>query len=271
MNTPEEGTLTEKAAQITISEAVIEGAETEVEYEVEFYANAEAAVFHMLRMGQLWKWTASLRYKIHHCPDVTVESGDGGYPRTITLDYGEGTELRSGKILSGVIVIEISGPRNSQDITRLVTYDNFGVDSILIDGTSIVKISRGNEVFRSFNTDFDITLANGTILERKSERTWEWIEGIDTEMNQNDDVIQITGFSIVKTSTDEYRKEIVEPLIRNRDCRFIVKGVVDITLNGELVSSLDYGDGECNNIAILTKDSETYEVDLSKRMFKRKS
>jgi hypothetical protein len=50
-----------------------------------------------------------------------------------------------------------------------------------------------------------------------------------------------------------------------RDCRYIVQGVVEITLNGELVSSLDYGDGECDDVAILTQDGETAEVDLSIR------
>ncbi|MBT6005600.1 MAG: hypothetical protein HOG79_07770, partial [Prolixibacteraceae bacterium] len=44
---------------------------------------------------------------------------------------------------------------------------------------------------------------------------------------------------------------------------------VEITLNGELISSLDYGNGDCNNIAILTKDGETYEVDLAKRDVKK--
>jgi hypothetical protein len=83
-------------------------------------------------------------------------------------------------------------------------------------------------------------------------------------MEQNDDVVQITGYTNAETSDgDVYKKEIVEPLIRTRDCRYIVQGTVEITLNGELVSSLDYGDGECNDTAILTQNGESTEIDLS--------
>ncbi|MBK6285899.1 MAG: hypothetical protein IPF54_27330 [Draconibacterium sp.] len=52
-------------------------------------------------------------------------------------------------------------------------------------------------------------------------------------------------------------------MVRIGDCRFIVEGVVEITLNGTLISTLNYGDGECDEIATMTNsDGETIEVDL---------
>ena len=266
----DDGTLTEKSAQITMTEAEVENAEMEIEYEVDFYANAELGLTHWLGMGKHWKWSNSLRYKFNNCPGIRLDVSEGGYPKTITLDYGDSTVLHSGKVLSGVIVIEISGPRGSEDYTRLVTYTDFGVDSLLINGTSQVTFDREEDVFRTFTSDITFTLADESTIHRTSVREWEWIEGLDTEMEQTDDVIQITGYTNAETSGgDVYVKEITEPLIRVRDCRFIVQGVVDITLNGELISSLDYGDGECDNIAILTKDGETYEINLSAKVCKR--
>ena len=256
--------LSEKAAQITMDEVMVEGVLSETEYEIDFYANAEGRIFQMQRMGQLWKWTNKLRYRIQQCPELEIVAEDGDYPKTITLDYGEATELQNGKILSGVIIIEISAPRNSIEYQRNVTYDNFGIDSLVINGTSVISVDKEDESFRTFASDIVLTFADGTSAGRTSERVWQWIEGMDTELDQTDDVIQITGYANVETSEgDTYKKEIVEPLIRIRDCRFIVEGVVEITLNGELISTLNYGDGNCDAVATITKDGESFDVDLA--------
>lgn len=258
--------LSEKSAQITLTEVALESAATEIEYEVDFYANAEQTLSNLARLGKVWRWTNNLRYKFEQCPDIHIVSEEGGYPKTITLNYGDSTVLRTGRVLSGLITIEISGPRFSEDYNRQVTYEDFGVDSLLINGNSLVTFDKGEDVFRTISSEFTFLLANGISINRTSERVWQWVEGMDTEEDQTDDVIQITGFANAETSEgDVYMKEIVEPLIRLRDCHFIVQGIVEITINGDLISTMDYGDGECNNIAILTKDGETYEVDLSKR------
>jgi hypothetical protein len=151
-----------------------------------------------------------------------------------------------------------------------VVYTNFGVDSLTVNGNSLVARNRAEDEFRTITTDMAFTLADGEVINRSSERVWEWLEGMDTDEDQTDDVIQITGVVNAENSDgDTYKKEIVEPLIRLGDCRFIVKGVVEIWLNETLISSLDYGNGDCNNMAILTKDGETLEIDLEKRKIKK--
>ena len=271
INNNSDESLSEKAAQITLTEVSLENAATEMEYEVDFYANAEETISNWWRIGKRWQWTNKLRYRINQCPVVTIESEEGGYPKTITLDYGDGTTLKNEKVLSGIIIVEISAPRKSSEYTRMVTYDDFGVDSLLVEGTSATTIDREEGIFRNITSDLTFTLADELVVDRHSERSWEWLEGMDTDTDQTDDVIKITGFSTAENSDEDvYRKEIVEPLIRKRDCQYIVQGIVEIRLNGELISSLDYGDGDCNNIAIVTKDGETYEVDLSKRKMRKK-
>ena len=101
-------------------------------------------------------------------------------------------------------------------------------------------------------------------------RTWTWIEGIETTEDQTDDVIQIEGTVNASNSDgDTYKKEIVEPLVRARDCRFIVSGIVKVTLNDQLISTLDYGNGDCDAVAVMTGlNGETTEIDLT--TFKRK-
>jgi hypothetical protein len=271
---PVEQGLTEKSAQITLTEVEVEAASNEVEYEVEFYANAEETLTRWWKVGKAWRWSNKLRYRINHCPDVSItHDGEEEYPKTIVLNYGDGTELKNGKLLSGMITINISAPQKSKDYTRLVTYSDFGVDTILINGTSQVIVDKNDEMFRTFESDLTLNNGDGVTIERTSNRLWQWVEGFDTTEDQSDDVMHITGVVNAEHSVHgTYEKKIVEPLVRIRDCRFIVQGIVEITLNSaeEPAWSMDYGDGECDNIAVVTKDGETYEVDLSKKKMHKK-
>ena len=267
----ENNALSEKSAVITLTELKLEALATTSEYEVEFYANAEEFLTRWWKMGKRWEWTNKTHYLTRQCPNVTIIEGENnGYPKTITLDYGDGTVLKNEKVLSGIIVVEISAPRKSANYTRTVTYDNFGIDTVKIAGTSLITINKTNENFRNYKSDLTITLNDETVITRSSVRTWNWIEGMETTEDQTDDVIQIDGVVTASNSAgDIYKKEIVEPLVRSRDCRFIVKGIVEISLNDKLVSTLNYGDGTCDAVATMTTvGSDPVEIDLA--TFKRK-
>jgi len=268
---PTDNTLSEKSAQITLTELKLENATTETEYEVEFYANAEEMLTRWWKLGKAWRWNHKLRYKINQCPLVTIEQGENnGYPKKITLNYGEGTVLKNEKVLSGIIVVEISAPKKSKDYTRMVTYDGFGVDTVIINGTSLVTVDKNEETFRNFESDFIFKLNEESTISRTSKRTWMWQEGLETMDDQSDDIIQIDGIvEATNSNNDTYKKEIIDPLIRLGDCRFIVDGTVEMSLNGAVFATLDYGNGDCNAVAIMTTDTETVEIDLTK--FKRKN
>jgi hypothetical protein len=262
----EDDVFTEKSAQITLTEASLEAVATLSEYEVDFYANAEQMLTRWWRMGKVWQWTNKTHYQLRQCPNVSVQQGDeDGYPKIITLDYGDGTVLKNEKVLSGVIVIEISAPKASGNFNRLVTYDDFGVDTVLINGTSLITVDKSNETYRNMKSDLTFLINNEKEIVRSSVRTWTWLEGMETTDDQTDDVIQIEGTVQASNSDgDTYSKTIVDPLIRMRDCRFIVSGVVEVKLNDIIASTMNYGDGECDAVAVLTNaQGETVEVDLT--------
>ena len=52
-------------------------------------------------------------------------------------------------------------------------------------------------------------------------------------------------------------KEITKALVRKGSCRDIVAGVIQLTVDSKLISTLDYGTGECDATATLTKDGTT--------------
>jgi hypothetical protein len=95
------------------------------------------------------------------------------------------------------------------------------------------------------------------------------IEGGETE-DKEDDVWQITG-SASGTTIDgnEYTKVISDddPLIAPRDCLWIVSGTVTTT-SGDVTVVIDFGDGECDNLATRTEGDVTEEFEMKCKMKK---
>ena len=81
------------------------------------------------------------------------------------------------------------------------------------------------------------------------ERTREWIYGEDTPYYHWDDEFHITGEGRGTNSEGvSYTKEITEELYVARNCPWIKSGKVRIDV-GEDNIIINYGDGECDNLA----------------------
>ncbi len=265
--------LSEKSAQVAANEVSMEAVTMESEYEVEFFSNLSPILTNWWKFGKHFSWTSKLRYKVNQCPNVQItETESDGYPKIITMDYGDSTVLHNGTVLSGVIEITITAPRSSNDYERTVVYQSFGVDSVVVDGFATIVVDKTDTLFRQFTSDLRFTMADGSTIDRTSERMWQWLEGMDTPEDQSDDVIVISGGAeIVMTIngvTETYKKEITTPLKRLGDCRYIVEGIVEISLDGVVLSTIDYGDGTCDEVAMVTDaDGNQTEIDLHDRKF----
>jgi hypothetical protein len=60
---------------------------------------------------------------------------------------------------------------------------------------------------------------------------------------------------------------VTSPLRRELSCRFIISGVLDITRN-ENTASLDFGEGNCDAIGVLTFPDGTSEEIFLRRFLK---
>ena len=108
-----------------------------------------------------------------------------------------------------------------------------------------------------------ITLAgNGATISWNASKEREWVEGSNT-WNRWDDVYHITGTANgVRVSGKSWTKEIIIPLRRELVCRFFVSGSVEIIPEGRPARLLDYGDGQCDNLATVTINGRTYTIHL---------
>jgi len=262
---------------LILKSTLAEDADEVSEYEVDFFTSTKSE---MNKFGREWRGRQlgkhspmGGRYRFGQCPDITVDSADTGYPRTITLNYGEGTELANGKIISGKIIINVSAPPLTDGAVKEVTYENFSVNETQISGTKVITFTGDNLTTKVFTSNGEMlyTFSDGSTMTKTNEKVRTWVSGIDTELDPVDDIIHITGSSSkIRSDGKEMQKEINEALVKTGSCKFIVQGVVTFTKNGEASAKLDYGDGTCDDKAILTIGGEEKEITLGKRIGKGK-
>jgi hypothetical protein len=200
------------------------------------------------------------------CVTRTVETPeDADYPKTITIVFDDECESH-GVVKSGTIIITLTGPPREEGSQRVVTFENFFVNGNQVSGTR-THTCLGNGNFTMILEDGMIITEDGKVIIREATRTRECIAGCDT-WDPTDDVYQITGSASGETSDGEvYSKEIIEPLIKQWDCPWIVSGIIETTI-GETVITLDFGDGTCDNLAIRTVDGESEEIEMDGRIRK---
>ncbi len=227
--------------------------------------NAVKAVDEMIYGGGLKSAVVS-----DECPLITVDHPDEIYwPKVITIDYGTGCEGFYGQTRSGKIVITITERYRAPGSVKTVELVNYVINGIAVEGTKTIENLGRNE---NSNLEFSISLVdgkvttpNGIVINREFNRLREWVSGEDT-FNRWDDVYFITGeASGTNWKGDAYTRTITNPLEVAASCRFIKSGTVVITVEGRSQITLDYGNGNCDNEATVTKDGETRTILLKYR------
>ena len=205
------------------------------------------------------------------CKTVTIEHPDDStfWPRTVTIDYGEGCTAPNGRTRKGKIIIVVNGKFTNENYYRTVTFDNYYVDDFKIEGQKTVANEGLND---NGNMYFSIVLTGGKVIspegkEMTKEYTHyrEWIAGSNTPRLRLDDEYLITGTSEgINRKGISYKKTILEPLYVTKDCRWIRSGSIEIVAEGKDDAILDYGDGVCDRIATVTVGEETRTITLHK-------
>lgn len=202
------------------------------------------------------------------CPTITItREGESRFPQTVTADYSTGCKGKRNHDMSGTVSIYKSSAWIVSGATRTITFNNFTIDGVAISGTKTITydgVSNGVYNF-SVSSDLVFTWSDGYWIHRIQNKTRSFIAGIDTADDESDDVLQITG---TVTDTDSNGivliKKITEPLILSAGCDYFGSGVIEVTKNGELVFTLNFGDGTCDLKATITKNNDSLQILLNK-------
>jgi hypothetical protein len=205
---------------------------------------------------------------ISDCVVKTVEIN--GLRRTVILDFGDGCEMKNEHILSGKIMMVLVLDLDAKTIEITHSYEDFYVDDVSITGTSTISRIRENdnqnpEMTITFNKT--LTWPDGETVTREGTKTREWIAGYSNK-GWGDNVHLVSGnWSTTFKDGTIYSTVISEekPLRREFSCRYIVSGLMTID-KGDKKGTIDFGNGECDNIAIFTTEGgEPEQFILRKR------
>lgn len=182
------------------------------------------------------------------CATITVTPEGKSFPKTITIDYGDGCESITGITRKGSITITISDTLRNSGASYSITLNNYMIEGILVTGNKTVE-NTGTKDAPSFSetVDFTLTTPDGTVIEKTKNTSRQWIEGMDTYA-LFDDVFLISGSAQVTSSAGRsYSYTITEPLKVSRSCSNVLSGVIEVTWSGQDEPvTIDFGEGICD-------------------------
>lgn len=210
------------------------------------------------------------------CFTVTVEHLSSAiFPIRITIDFGTvGCPGRYGHIRKGKIITTYTNRLVFPGATATTTFQDFYIDSIKVEGTHTISNTSTSNVlqFKVDITDGKLSKPSGNYTEWTSHKTITQIEGLGTPYVPFDDIYRIEGASNGKVKTGDlivvWRSEIIDPLIKRVNCRWIVKGqvrTIRVTSSNTATPAdtvLDFGDGTCDNQATITINGVVYQITL---------
>lgn len=191
------------------------------------------------------------------CATVTHDSTSS--PRKIIIDFGTANCLcRDGKNRRGKIIVTYNGRYRNMGTVITTTFDNYFVNDNQIMGTRVVTNMGPNTLGQPtftvvVNGSIILSGGRGTIT-HNANRTRTWVAGYTTPMVA-DDAYTIEGSTkTVGTKGDSFEATIRTALRVEVSCSNIVSGIVDFTRTGRTnrTSSINYGNGACDRLAVLT-------------------
>jgi hypothetical protein len=199
------------------------------------------------------------------CFTVTVVPRDRGvFPKTVTIDFGNGCLGRDGKLRKGKIITVYTGPMRIPGSKATTEFVGHKIDSVLVEGVYEIQntSSSNNMSFTAKVINGKLTWDSGRWIKWSTVRTVTQVEGNGSPMFPLDDVFSITGAGRGENQRGgSWAHEITEPLIKKFTCRWISKGVIRFRIN-TTTGLLNYGNGGCDNKATLTVNGRTVEITL---------
>jgi hypothetical protein len=211
--------------------------------------------------------------RLSECVTITREVNETNDTMTMVIDFGtENCMGPDGRERRGKIIINRYGTHYWDGGVEVInTFEDYFVNDNEVIGTKTMNgyiNGEGNRV-QEMNDSGSIILAEGAgTITWTATRTREVVEGSDTRP-KFDDVIHVTGnASGSDAEGNSYTSEITQALVRihERGChRHPVSGIVEIFRSPDTNITINYGDGTCDNLAEVTTNGVTEEVELGKR------
>jgi hypothetical protein len=200
------------------------------------------------------------------CATVTREGNrDAG---TLRINFGDGCKDPRGNLRRGVIVVVHEGRWNAAGSRWNISYQGYSINGVSIEGSRNVTVTSATDtliISEVVLKDGRMTWPDGRVATREVNRRREHHRHENNLLDRL--IIYGTATGTLRNGRG-YTIEILEPLIYRRACA--ASGVIipvsgkKLIKHGDRELTVDYGDGTCDNIVILTNKngkSVRHEVD----------
>ncbi len=205
------------------------------------------------------------------CFEVTVHENetDEFWPRSWTFTYGEeGCEDFFGNTKLGSVHVTLTDFWKNEGSLRTITFDDFSINGNKQEGTRTILNTgfndRQNLTFERSFEDASYSRADTATMTWECDRQVEMIAGYETFIARDDEYLVSGGASGINYDGNSFTVTITDDLYYKKCSFFPVSGIVTVEVDGGSSMTIDYGNGECDNIASMTLDGVTTEITLGR-------
>jgi hypothetical protein len=220
--------------------------------------------------------------RLNVCPTVTVTrlNPPDLFPVRVEMDFGtNGCVGPDGHFRKGKVITVYTKRLIIPGAVAETSFEGFYVDSVHVEGAHRISnistvVTPGtapvDRKFRVVVTNGKLTKPNGNYVSWNSEKTISQVEGLSTIIPM-DDIFKIEGGSRGQVKRGNllvgFNSNITEPLMKRFNCRWIAKGVVkttrvNATTTNPWTATLNFGNGSCDILAVLTINGVSYQITL---------
>jgi len=208
--------------------------------------------------------------RLSECVTITKEITDSII--TTIIDFGEeNCECNDGRLRRGKIIMIHEGKFWDGLAYITFTFEEFFVDDNQIIGEKTVAQMINDEGNResSIVVNGSVILADGSgSITYESVKTRTVVAGSDTRTKRDDVTETIGGSSCVLADGSEKTMTIITPLVRKNEIgcfMYIVEGIREISETDLPTTTINYGDGTCDNLAEVTVDGVTTVIEIKRK------
>jgi hypothetical protein len=204
-----------------------------------------------------------LRFKTGPCTSLEIAPFGAAYPKTVTINYGEGCLCKDGRFRKGSIVLVFSAPIRKPGATVSISLVDYYVNKAHIEGTKTITNLGGNGAIK-YSVKIEngkLAFPNGRGFTYDAEKTVTQTEGMDS-WTIRDDAYEIEGNSHTAYANGwTVTKNTEAALLRRISCGWLVKGKIKIAIN-DRIFYVDFGSGNCDNKAVISWPNGEKEITL---------
>ncbi len=258
-----------------------------------YFDNAFCAIYNALVIiDNKLKTTDSTVALSDTCPAIKILPFDTiTWPKTLTIDYGNGFTDKNGNILSGQITVEISGHYNDSGTVIHANLFDFSRNNIKAFGEAIItnkKRQTGDNIFSLIVdsafvhniTDYErhvIVFKMNRLITKSSTKVSDGVYA---------DIFSITDSSTINSGSIQtlmhpnlfycnYYDDIlangtkINPIIKSKvvissQCKYIQSGTVNLIIPDQPIIQVNLTNTSCNNTAIYSMNGYTIPFKIEK-------